>query len=194
MDIGYRFWAAICLSSVLCQLSLLKGALSLYSVSCTSLTKVLLQYYNSGLQPFWPWLIRSNKELCVNHHVHSWVPQVEPLMEWVTWFCLVLFHLFWSRFSIWLGGISALIYACSLSPTWNCEDLTQKWFTVPLEGSDFPAKAPENLAGPNLGPGRRQAPGPTGGIWKHTTTELNPICFPVFFFKRYGKRSIRIHE
>ena len=39
MDIGYRFWAAICLSGVLCQLSLLKGALSLYSVSCTSLTK-----------------------------------------------------------------------------------------------------------------------------------------------------------
>ena len=34
-------------------LSLLKGALSLYRVSCTSLTKVLLPYY-SGLQPFWP--------------------------------------------------------------------------------------------------------------------------------------------
>ena len=32
-------------------LSLLKGALSLYRVSCTSLTQVLLPYY-SGLQPF----------------------------------------------------------------------------------------------------------------------------------------------
>ena len=51
-DHGYRFfWGHIAFRCFV-PLSLLEGALSLYSVSCTRLTKVLLQYY-SGLEQFW---------------------------------------------------------------------------------------------------------------------------------------------
>ena len=51
-DHGYRFfWGHIAFQCFV-PLSLLERALSLYSVSCTPLTKVLLQYY-SGLQQFW---------------------------------------------------------------------------------------------------------------------------------------------
>ena len=50
-DHGYRFFRGHIAFRCFVPLSLLEGALSLYSVSCTRLTKVLLQYY-SGLEQF----------------------------------------------------------------------------------------------------------------------------------------------